>query len=277
VDAQGRPRIAYYDGADSSVLYYAWSNASPLTAANWQSYPLNYPGNSDFWSVDLALDSQGRPAIAFATDELDLSYITCTANCETNSPTWQQQFIETGADLEAAYPIPPAPGCSGPTWMVNGYPSLTLDAADNPSVSYWVRHGQLCNGGTQIVFDASSIRVATAGGPITSVAPDSVTVSGPGTGVINTSYSFAAAVSPSTATTPITYVWEATGQSTQTHTGGGLSDTASFTWAAGDTGIKTITVTASNTAGSVIESRTILITTTPAVFDHRVYLPLTER
>jgi hypothetical protein len=276
-DAQGRPRIAYYDGADSSVLYYAWSNASPLTAANWHSYTLNYPGNSDFWSVDLALDSQGRPAIAFATDELDLSYITCTANCETNSPTWQQQIIETGADLEAAYPIPPSPGCSAPTWMVNGYPSLALDAADNLSVSYWVRHGQFCNGGSQIVFNASSIRFARSGGSSTPTAPGSVIPTGPALGVINVSYTFTATVSPITATTPITYVWQATGLPTQTHTGRGGSDTATFTWPSGATGLKTITVSASNKAGTAHGNRSILISATPIVFNHWVHLPAVRR
>jgi hypothetical protein len=162
VDAQGRPRIAYYDGnASNNVLHYAWSNASPLTAGGWSSYTLNYPTNSDDWSLDLALDSQGRPSVAYATDDLDLSYVTCTANCETASPTWQQQYIETGEDLNASYPIATDPDCASSTWMVIGYPSLALDAANNPSVSYWVRHGQLC---PDIRYNAQGIRFATAGG-----------------------------------------------------------------------------------------------------------------
>ena len=167
VDAQGRPRIAYFDGTDNNVLYYAWSNASPLNAANWSSYTLNYPTNSVYWSLDLALDSQGRPSVAYATDTLDLSYVTCTANCETTSSTWQQQFIETGDDLNASDPIPTTPGCVSSTWMVIGYPSLALDGANNPSVSYWVRHGQMCYdiyGHLQILYDAMGIRFATAGG-----------------------------------------------------------------------------------------------------------------
>jgi hypothetical protein len=168
VDAQGRPRIAYYDGnVNPNVLYYAWSNASPLTAGGWHSYTLNYPPNSDYWSLDLALDSQGRPRVVFATDELDLSYLACTANCESTSSTWQQQFIETGAELDASYPIAAIPGCSPPIWMVIGFPSLALDAANNPHVSYYVKHGQFCTdsqGHLQIFWNAKGIRFARPGG-----------------------------------------------------------------------------------------------------------------
>jgi hypothetical protein len=148
------------------LLYYAWSNANSLTVTGWSSYSLNYPTN-DEWSLDLALDSQGRPRVVFATDELDLSYLACTANCESTSSTWQQQFIETGDELNASYPIAAIPGCSPPTWMVVGYPSLALDAADNPNVSYFVKHGQLCpdwQGHLQILYNAKGIRFARPGG-----------------------------------------------------------------------------------------------------------------
>lgn len=167
VDTQGRPRVAYYDGdAGNNVLYYAWSNASPLTVGGWSSYTLNYPTN-DYWSLDLALDSQGRPAVAYPTDTLDLDYLTCTAACETASPTWQQQFIETSDDLEASYPIALNPDCVSSDWGISGYPSLTLDAANNPNVSYRVLHVQLCydsHGHLQPLYDAKGIRFATAGG-----------------------------------------------------------------------------------------------------------------
>jgi hypothetical protein len=172
VDAQGRPRMAYYDGnSDNNVLNYAWSNASPLTAGGWSSYTLNYPSR-DNWTLDLALDSQGRPSVAYSTAIIEnapdgLAYLTCTANCETTSASWQRQFIETTDELAASYPIATTPGCVSSSWMVNGYPSLALDAADGPSVSYMVRHGQLCydsQGNLQILYDAASIRFATAGG-----------------------------------------------------------------------------------------------------------------
>ena len=168
VDAQGRPRIAYYDRTDNNVLHYAWSNTSPLMPGNWSSYTLNYPTNDLYWSLDLALDSQDRPSVAYATYDLDLSYLTCTANCETTNPTWHQQFIETGDELNISYPIPTNPDCMSSSWMVIGYPSLALDAADNPNVSYWVRHAQfLCDdgyGNLKTLYDAKSIRFATSGG-----------------------------------------------------------------------------------------------------------------
>lgn len=178
VDAQGWPRIAYYDGNNANnVLHYAWSNSASLTVGGWSSYTLNYPSR-DNWTLDLALDSQGRPSVAYSTDINEgspdgLSYLTCTANCETASPTWQQQFIDTTTDLAASYPIATTPGCVSSSWMVIGNPSLALGTADGPSVSYLVRHGQLCYdsyGQLQIVYDAGSIRFATAGGatpPIT--------------------------------------------------------------------------------------------------------------
>ena len=84
-----------------------------------------------------------------------------------------------------------------------------------------------------------------------------VTISGPATGYEQTSYTFNAAVSPVTATTPITYVWQAAGQSPVTHTGRGVSDSASFTWSTA--GSKTITVTASNAQGAASNVYTINI------------------
>ncbi len=281
VDAQGRPRIAYYArNVNPNVLYYAWSNASPLTTGGWLSYTLNYPPNSDNGSLDLALDSQGRPRVVFATDQLDLSYLACTANCESTSSTWQQQYIETGDELDASYPIAQIPTCTPPTWMVIGYPSLALDAADNPHVSYYVKHGQSCEyppGHYQIYYNAKGIRFARPGGTVTPTPPASVGLNGPAIGVVDISYTFTATVSPITATTPITYVWQATALTTQTHTGRGASDTAIFTWPPGAAGVKTITVSASNKAGTAYGSSRILIFATPIVFNHWAYLPAVLR
>jgi len=99
------------------------------------------------------------------------------------------------------------------------------------------------------------------------VAPASVDIAGPTTGTVDTAHPFIATVRPITATAhpmtatqPITYVWQATGQSPVTHIGS-LNDTITFTWPT--PGIQTITVTATNAGGAV--TGTHIITTDESI------------
>ncbi len=83
-----------------------------------------------------------------------------------------------------------------------------------------------------------------------------VGISGAADGSAGVSIPFTATVSPSEATIPVTYTWEATEQPTVVH----MADTVDeidFTW--DDIGTKTITVTASNAGGSVTDTHTIEI------------------
>ncbi|GAB4556577.1 MAG: hypothetical protein Kow0047_00170 [Anaerolineae bacterium] len=92
------------------------------------------------------------------------------------------------------------------------------------------------------------------------VAPSSIDVSGPSSGVAGVPYEFMATVNPSDVTVPLTYTWEATEQAPIVHSGG-ITDTVSFAWASG--GTKTITVTAENSAGSVVGTHVIEILVPP--------------
>jgi hypothetical protein len=85
-----------------------------------------------------------------------------------------------------------------------------------------------------------------------------VEISGPAQGQTCTDHTFTATVSPADASTPITYLWEASGQETVTHTGD-ISDTMPYQW--NELGTQTITVTASNDGGSVNSTQTIQIDT----------------
>jgi plastocyanin len=100
--------------------------------------------------------------------------------------------------------------------------------------------------------------------------PTEAIIDGPTDGVIGQAYTFTATISPVTATQPITYVWRAANQSTVTHHNG-LSDTVVFTWTAGVTGTQWITVTASNSDGSVAGNHFIIIGAS------KIYLPLILR
>jgi CSLREA domain-containing protein len=113
------------------------------------------------------------------------------------------------------------------------------------------------------VTASNSAGIVTATHIITIVvAPSSLAINAPATGAINTSYRITATVSPISATLPITYVWRAIDQSPQTHTGSGISNTATFNWPSG--GVKAITVTASNSAGIVTATHIITIVVAPS-------------
>ena len=94
--------------------------------------------------------------------------------------------------------------------------------------------------------------------------PLSVTLSGPTVGMTGTAQTFNASVLPVTATVPMTYLWQATGQSPITHAATlHAHDSLSFTW--GMTGTYAVTVTAINSLGTATGTYTLtLIGATPA-------------
>ena len=85
-----------------------------------------------------------------------------------------------------------------------------------------------------------------------------VEIGGEETGQTCTDYTFTATVNPTNVTTPITYLWEASGQEPITHSGG-ITDTMSYRWQ--ELGTQTITVTASNTGSSASSTHDIEIDT----------------
>lgn len=89
------------------------------------------------------------------------------------------------------------------------------------------------------------------------VAPAVVAISGPNGGLVNTAYVYTATVSPLTATQPITFVWQATGQLPVTHTVSAISDSMTYQW--NTAGSQLISVTASNTAGDAQSSYGVTI------------------
>jgi PKD repeat protein len=122
-------------------------------------------------------------------------------------------------------------------------------------------NARLTNGSYQPVSDWSpdfilADDVATCG--LARPRPlSSVTIDGPIAGGVQTSYIFTATVAPPTATLPITYVWQATGQSVFTRTGG-LNNSTAFVW--NSPGSQLITVTAMNTTNAVADVHVITIT-----------------
>ena len=98
--------------------------------------------------------------------------------------------------------------------------------------------------------------------------PVSASIAGPNEGRPGSTYRFTATVNPITATLPVTYFWEATGQAPIAHLNGELSDTIVLSWTSGIVGPQWITVTAINAGGTALGTH--LLTIEP----FKVYLPL---
>jgi hypothetical protein len=163
-DSNGRPRLALYTGSGlggtltPNTLYYLSCAAAPCTQGqSWQALDLGLPSTHGEAGVDLALDGQNRPRIAYHAPMaagFGLHYAWCNANCETSAQSWQYQEIEASETVNQEMPIPPWPGCSFPecnppippctisTWDTGMRPSLALDAAGQPRVAYDADHQQ---------------------------------------------------------------------------------------------------------------------------------------
>ncbi|HMN27191.1 MAG TPA: hypothetical protein PKE45_03480 [Caldilineaceae bacterium] len=149
VDSNGRPRIALYSGSyneapspfDDNLLYYLSCDAQCATgdAANWRSLAIGAPTLSGH-HVDLALDGQGRPRLAYSGGNDSLGYSWCDQNCETDNTAWQHRVAETKEALSDDYAILPIRRCTISAWLNGVRPSLALDPQGNPRIAYDAQH-----------------------------------------------------------------------------------------------------------------------------------------
>ncbi len=164
LDDQDRPRVAYYTGYhQDKKLYYAWSNTNSMNRSSWTFDSLKSEAlePASDRTLDMVLDSQGNPHIMFADKNYDLRYVYCIDQCNTVNSIWNLQYVETGEQLDADYPITPGDGYWASAWWIDGYPSLVLDSKGMPFVSYFARNVWYID--TSTSNHAWSIRFAAAG------------------------------------------------------------------------------------------------------------------
>jgi hypothetical protein len=118
-----------------------------------------------------------------------------------------------------------------------------------------------CGGAAQVSDDHTIDIQAVQPGCTTPLT--GLTISGPTTGVTNTTYTFTASPQPAGASAPVTYHW-----SPEPDSGQGTSS-ASYAWASD--GLKTITLNAQNCGGAGSKVHTITIGTAVGL---EIYLPL---
>ena len=142
------------------------------------------------------------------------------------------------------------------TWSTTGTKVITVAAINETRVMVTDTH-------TIVITDAVP----------TSVAPVTVTITGPETGQLGVPYTFTVAVDPEGVTTPITYEIQYTDGSAPLgpfNLNQRVVDTPSITWAT--TGTKTIWVQATNEEGSAIGTHEIAISEEPATPQTKVIL-----
>ncbi len=147
IDAAGRPRIAFYQGAmlggQGNQLFYGWCNDACYDGNNWEGSELEL-GQNDGRGPDLELDAAGRPRMAYALYNAGgLGYSWCNSNCESPNAVWQHKVVESRADLLTKWPIAYPEGCNGGLW--DGVaPTLALDQAGHPRIAYDTTYNVRC-------------------------------------------------------------------------------------------------------------------------------------
>jgi hypothetical protein len=139
LDKDGRPRVAFYQGAlaggQGERLFYIWCNGGCLDGGNWAGSNLGL-AQRDGQGLDLALDTAGRPRLAYALYNAGgLGYSWCDSNCEAPDAVWQHRVVESRANLLAAWSVAYPPHCNAGLW--DGLtPSLALDGDGQPRIAY---------------------------------------------------------------------------------------------------------------------------------------------
>jgi hypothetical protein len=147
VDASGSPRIAWFSGWEaygpftSYELYYLYCTTScvDLQAGTW-GYSHMALSRGPAGGVDLQLDGQDRPRVAYQELGGGLGYAWCNAGCTANGEQWRNQQIESEEALANDYDILPIRRCSISTWFGGVRPSLALDPQGNPRIGYDAQH-----------------------------------------------------------------------------------------------------------------------------------------
>jgi hypothetical protein len=143
-DAQGRPRLAFLSGSYAAApftdhqLYYLWCDAGcAADAANWQF--ANVGVYMAAGNVDLALDAQGRPRLAFMMAE-GLGYGWCNGQCESDAGVWQTGVVESNDSLAENFEVLPIHKCTVSKWINGNRAWLVMDKDGNPRLAYDAQH-----------------------------------------------------------------------------------------------------------------------------------------
>ena len=257
----------------------SFSATGDMTNTNPLLLPLgDYGGNTQTHALSLnspAIDA-GSPTTCPATDQRGTSRpqdgdgdgssvcdigafellrqapTSVTISGDTSGPVnGNQSFIATVSPITATQPVTYV-------WDATNQTPITHTAkgiSDTVSFNWSGTGAQVItvtvNNGVGSQTDTHAFTVTSGTQAVTNVA-----ISGATSGSTGATYTFNATVLPSNATQPITYSWQADGQSPVVHTGG-TSDSVDFHWTID--GAHIVTVTAENIGGTQTATHTITL------------------
>jgi subtilisin family serine protease len=247
-----------------NAIKYAYAANVPVVAAmmnegnNTPYYPAAYPETIAIGSTD---KQDVRSDFSCYGDHIDLS----APGEEILSTYWVTPIQHTYAWLGGtSMATPHISGVIGlirsvaPQMGIEEIRSVLRNSADDLGTSGW-----------DIYYGAGRLNANRALQLAThSIA--SLTISGPGSIRLGQPAAFTANVGPTSAQVPLTYKWEATGQTIKTATTNSLSNKATYTWTT--TGRKTVKVTVTNAVNSIVTTKTVVVVKPvflPAVSNHK--------
>ena len=210
----------------------------------WVITPTIYGGTQLILKLHVGINPEGSA-------EPDELYVDLRTSGQAVFPVTPPITVATGADLPALDPV----DYTNEDWITK-----TINLADyfnpaiyrnQPLILYFYAPNDGGTDSTRFYLDNITLEIFNVGILLTGLS-----INGPTAGLVNTPATFTATVSPVSATNPITYHWQASGQNPITHTAG-LSDTVTFNWAG--RGMQAITLTASNIVGAVIDTHRIIL------------------
>lgn len=238
-------------GSSTRIAAPACNSGVIAVGATYDGPVGRQPGNGTYQSLF------GSSWPACSDDPTTLRTITCFTNSNQ-----QLDLLAPGAPLLSSYLNGQAAqywGTSQASPTAAGVAALLLEK--RPGLTPAAVETILKNSGTSVTDPSNGlafplINALAAIQAITPITPTALTLTGPVTGVTNVAYEFAAAVTPVTVTTPLTYHWQATDLATVT-TVGMQQASHLFTWT--KPGRKAITVTALNAGSQVSMTQAITI------------------
>lgn len=174
-------RIAYWDGfpgseGDSALaeksIHYAFCDSQCNQPERWGLFAIGAPEGHGQYGLDLALDPEGRPVIAYGDDTPRSVFVArCESDCEGEGAAWQSVMVdrteELNDDIDLTSLLPAA--CGSPKegavyyWYPGYAPRVGLYPEGGVGVAYFAGSLFRCSQGGSVREGVQLVRVVEVG------------------------------------------------------------------------------------------------------------------